>query len=105
GQPWTTAGRLVRTARRVGFLIACTAVLISIQLTFWPWRPDIVNTDNSMRRWIGGMGGNALLLFALLTALRHTRKYTLGWLVLLTIGSCVEFVLIRAPNATPSTCV
>jgi hypothetical protein len=96
---WTTTGRLVPTARRVGFIIAATGVLIALQLTLWPRLPHIVNTDNSRLRWAAGLGGHLLLFFALLGSLYGTRRSTVGWLALFTIASGVGFVITRAPNA------
>src|SRR5690606_26505512 len=66
GKPWTTAGRLIRCLRRVGFLVGCTAALMSLHLSFWPSLPEVIERDNSTLRWIGALAANGLLLGALL---------------------------------------
>ncbi len=99
GRAWTTAGRLIRTLRRVGFLTACTGVLLSLQLMLWPTYHWVLDPDMSRGRWIGAFAANGLLLLAILSAMRGTRRTTLGWLALLTAGSMIGFCLVRAPGS------
>lgn len=98
GRPWTTAGRLIRTSRRVGFLIAAAAVLIAASLAFWPRRSFVSAPDNDLYRWIMGAIAYTLLFGALLTAARRTGKPTLSWLALFTAAAAVVFVFARAPH-------
>ena len=94
GQAWTTSGRLIRTARRVGFLLAATAVLVSINLAAWPLLPH-ADADHSTWRWMLGLLGHALLLVALVFATLRTDKQTLGWMTLLALVSTIVFVMTR----------
>jgi len=95
GQPWTTAGRLIRTVQRIGYLCGVTGVLVSLHLAFWPKFPVVDNLDDSLSRWIGGLAANGLLVLALIYSARRTKKSTLAWLVLFAVASTVAFTLIR----------
>lgn len=95
---WTTAGRLIRVSRRVGFLVGATGVLVGACLAFWPLRQYVSDLDNAARRWVWGLLAYGLLVLALLFAARRTNKPTLGWLFLLAAGCMVAFVLVRTPH-------
>lgn len=95
GRAWTTAGRLVRNARRVGFLCGATGVLVSLQLAFWPRFPRVEGLDDSTSRWFFGVGGDLLLVLALTYSARAAGKATLAWLAVFAIASLASFVLIR----------
>jgi len=95
GVAWTTAGRLIRPCRRLGFLLGAIGVLVSCQLAFWPELPNVHIKDNSVGRWIWGLLGNLMLMAALAGATRRTGKPTLAWLALCALTSTVAFVIIR----------
>ncbi len=99
GEAWTTAGRLIRTARRVGFLIGCTAVLVAVQLAFWPRLPFVIEREMTAARWGWGLAANGLLLLALLHSFRGTNRSTLAWLAIFSVAALVTFVLVRAPDS------
>ncbi len=94
---WTTTGRMIRTAQRVGYLVAATAVLIGFQLALWPRSEYVTETDDSLARWIWGLGGYTLLVLMLTFASVRTGKATLGYLVLFTLLAMATFVGVRAP--------
>jgi hypothetical protein len=98
GRAWTTTGRMIRIAERVGYLVATTAVLVAIHLAAWPKLKYVYITDMERFRWVEGLIGYGLLIGALLTSARRTRKTTLAWLALLAIASAFAFVLIRGPH-------
>lgn len=98
GRAWTTAGRLIRPCRRVGFLLGATGVLVSLHLAFWPKLPFVDQPDNSLSRWIWGIGPNLLLIASLAGATRRTGKTTLAWLTVFAIASMVAFVANRLPG-------
>ena len=95
GRPWTTAGRLIRNARRVGYLCGATGVLVSLQLAFWPRFPKVEGLDDATSRWFWGLGADLLLILTLTYAARRTRKATLAWLAVFAVASLASFVLIR----------
>lgn len=99
GQPWTTAGRLIRVARRVGFIIAAIAVLVSIHLSLWPTLRFVIDQDNTTSRWVWGLAANGLLIIVLVGAAYRTTKPTLAWLALFALASLVIFAVIRSPNS------
>jgi hypothetical protein len=94
GQAWTTAGRLIRPTRRVGYLVAATGLLVSMNLAMWPLL-HFAGPDHSAWRWVWGLAGNLLLTAAIGFATLRTGKPTLGWLALLAAGTTFGFVLAR----------
>ena len=77
-RPWTTTGKLVRTARRVGFLIAATGVLIGLHR-----RSADAALDREFGQLAPAMGGGfgwTRLGFSALLSARGTRRTTVGWL-------------------------
>jgi len=99
GRPWTTAGRLIRTSQRVGYLVGATAVLISFHLALWPRFAYVGDLDNSTRRWVWGLSANGLLILAFVLAARRTGRATPAWLALFTAASAVMFALVRSPHS------
>lgn len=99
GRAWTTTGLMVRTARRVGYLVGATGVLVAASLAIWPARPTISDRDVSLWRWCMGLSGHGLLFGALFFATRRTRRPTAAWLALMTLASTVAFVLTRSTGA------
>ncbi|NLX14465.1 MAG: DUF4175 domain-containing protein [Phycisphaerales bacterium] len=98
GQAWTTAGRLIRVCRRVGFLVGAIGVLVGACLAFWPLRQYVTDLDDAKRRWVWGLFAYGLLILSLLFSARRTGKPTLGWLLLLAVGCMVGFILVRSPH-------
>jgi hypothetical protein len=94
GRPWTTAGRLIRPTRRMGYLVAATGLLVSANLAMWPLLP-FVGPDHSAWRWSWGLTADTLLVLALMYGCLRTCKPTLGWLCLLAVGSSIAFALTR----------
>lgn len=103
GQAWTTAGRLIRTSHRVGYLLGAVGVLIAVHLAIWPRLPQVIIADDHLWRWVVGLGGHTLLFLALAGSARRTGKATLAWLSLFTVASAVTFILIRQPHAAVTT--
>jgi hypothetical protein len=99
GRPWTTTGRLIRPAQRVGYLVAATAVLVAMNLAFWPKLAYVPIADNSGARWFWGITAYLLLARTLFGGAMRTRRPTVGWLVLLTGFCAVVFMLVRAPHS------
>lgn len=95
GQAWTTTGRLIRTAKRVGFLCGATALLVAMNLAFWPLFPRIQDPDNSLERWLWGLGAGLLLIGTLTLSALRSRKTTVAWLAGFATASLVAFILIR----------
>lgn len=79
GRAWTTAGRLVPYADRIGFLSASLAILVGARLALWP-RVQYGSADNSLLRICVVSGIFLLLVVACLYAARRTRRPTLLWL-------------------------
>jgi hypothetical protein len=98
GRAWTTAGRLIRPCRRVGFLIAATGALVSIHLAFWPKLPYVTAPDNSLGRWVWGIGPNLLLAAGTALVAIRVRRSTVAWLTVMTLCSTMAFTLLRVPN-------
>lgn len=100
GQAWTTAGRLIPSARRVGFLAGATGVLVSVELAFWPRLPAVTGLDHPTTwDWVFGLGAQVLLALGLVAAARMTPKATLGWLLLLNLVAMGAFILVRAGDS------
>jgi hypothetical protein len=100
GRAWTTAGHLVHTSRRVGYLIASLAVLFSFHLGFWPNMP-YGHADNETWRWVWGLGANGILAVVLALVARQLQRPTVGWLLVFTLTSTAMFVIIRTPQGLP----
>jgi len=97
GRAWTTSGRMVRPAERVGYMMGSGCVLLALHAAFWPKLPGITDLDNTPIRWVWGLGGHLLAMAALISAVARTRKTTLAWLVLFVGISAVGFALLRTP--------
>lgn len=96
GRAWTTTGRLIRIAQRIGYLCGATGVLVALQLAAWPrLLNDVRGLDNSRWRWVCGLSAIGLLTAALIGAARRTRKPTLAYLALFAVLAGVIFSLVR----------
>ncbi len=98
GKAWTTAGRLIRPCRRVGFIVAATGVLVAMHLALWPRFSWVDTADNTSGRWVLGLTAYALLVATVSGAARRTRKPTLAWLAVLALLAMVAFVVVRLPG-------
>ncbi|MBN1491529.1 MAG: hypothetical protein JXA69_16575, partial [Phycisphaerae bacterium] len=99
GRPWTTSGRMIPVARRVGFMVAAIGVLVALHLAAWPKMRLVTDPDRSLGSWIRGSIGIGLLLVAVTYATLQTRKPTLGWLSAMVAGTGVVFVLVRSSGS------
>ncbi|MBP7935292.1 MAG: hypothetical protein KA354_11650 [Phycisphaerae bacterium] len=100
GRAWTTAGRLIPSARRVGFLAGAIGVTVSAELAFWPKLPAVTGLDHpSIWGWVWGLGAQVLLALGLWASAWITHKTTLGWLLLFSVAAMGAFVLVRAGDS------
>jgi hypothetical protein len=99
GRAWTTAGRFIPATRRVGYMLGAIALLVSFQVAFWPKMEFVHDLDDTRGRWIWGLAGHLLLVFALGTSARWTGKQTLAWLTLFAAVAAVSFILVRVPSS------
>ena len=76
---WTTTGRLIPLADRVGFLAAALAVLVGSKLALWP-RMQYGSADDSSARLVAGSVTYALLVGVCLCAAVQVRRATMLWL-------------------------
>ena len=95
GVPWTTTGRLIPTARRAGFFSAVFALLAACQMALWPeWGPAVTD-DDSIGRWVAGLGGIGALTAALILAALMTQKRSLVGLMILAVAIAGMFIGVR----------
>ena len=73
---WTTTGRLIPLAERVGFLAAALAVLVGSKLAMWP-RMQYGSADDSSVRLLAGSVTYALLVGVCLYAAVRVRQLTM----------------------------
>jgi len=98
GQPWTTAGRMIPTARLLGFALLALGLVVAAQMALWPMRGTARMDDNSLGRLIAGVSAIALLIIlAARVALRTGSPTTAGLGVALTLTG-IAFVAIRWPD-------
>ncbi|HEY3242772.1 MAG TPA: hypothetical protein VGM03_05410 [Phycisphaerae bacterium] len=95
GRAWTTAGHLVRPAARFGFFTAATALLVAFLMTMWPCIPTVATSDDSLGRFVTGLGGYAVLALILIRGARLTGRVSLSALSILSIIGMVAFILVR----------
>lgn len=94
GRAWTTAGRLIPLADRIGFLSAALAVLVGAKLAVWP-RLQHGSADNGLGRMYTVSLIFLLLVAACLYAARRTRRPTLLWLAGLAVWVWCLFIWLR----------
>ena len=85
GQAWTTAGRLIVPARRMGYVVALIGLLVAVRMALWPRWPSAGAEDGSEPGgWLGG-GCIVLLVLALVNRARAARSIVLGVLAMLVV--------------------
>ncbi len=94
GRAWTTAGRMLPLAERVGFLATALGVLVGTKLALWP-HPPYGTADNSTARLVLGSGAYVLLAATCLFAAVRARKGTMLWLAGLTTVTWGLFLKLR----------
>jgi len=72
GQAWTTAGRMIPAAKRVGLAVGALGVLVAVELALWPLSPASAGRSQTASGWLAGLAGNAALLAALAWSARKT---------------------------------
>jgi len=80
---------------RFAFLTATLAIVISAVMAVWPRLPAIATMDDSIDRFVAGLGANVLLLLVLLRASRRLRRSTFSLLAVFAIASIACFVAVR----------
>ena len=94
GRAWTTAGRLIPLAERVGFLATALAVLVGAKLAIWPRMP-YGSADNSAARLATGSVTYILLIGMCLYAATRVGKMTMLWLAGLAGTTYGAFLWLR----------
>lgn len=85
GQAWTTAGRLIAPARRMGYVVALIGAVVAGRVAVWAQWPSPGAEDVSEPAgWIGA-GAIVLLVLALVNRARAARSIGLGVLATLVI--------------------
>jgi hypothetical protein len=79
GRAWTTTGRMIPLAERVGFMAASLAVLVGAKLAMWP-RMQYGSADNSFVRLVVGSVTYGSLMAICLWAGRPLRRSPMVWL-------------------------
>lgn len=95
---WTTTGRLIRTSRRVGYLVASTGLLVAMNLALWPLFPYSA-PDTTAWRWAWGISGHLLLFLAIVFASLRTGKPTLAWLAVMAAVTAAGHVMTRTQSS------
>jgi hypothetical protein len=98
GQAWTSAGRMIPVAQRVGFMVGALGVLLALDLAFWPRFAFIRPSSPSTAAWVWGIGADLMLAAALAYSMRGTNRSTVGWLLLFALAAAATFALVRAPG-------
>jgi hypothetical protein len=96
GRPWTTTGRMIPIARRIGVIVAVYGALASVQLAFWPEIATV--RDDSAARWALGLFANVVLLASMVVATRLSQLKSIAGLALLSLALAVVFVIVRFPD-------
>ncbi len=96
GRAWTTTGRMIPLARRMGLIVAAFGVLAGSQLAFWPEIASV--RDDSVGRWVVGSLAYAVLLGALVLATRLSQRKHLAALSLLGLAVVGVFAALRFPE-------
>ncbi len=96
GRAWTTTGRMLPLARRIGVITASFGALASLQLAFWP--EISLTRDDSPARWALGSLANAMLLGSMVLATRLSQRRSLAGLALLSLALAGVYVVVRLPD-------
>ncbi|UCG31949.1 MAG: hypothetical protein JSU68_09815 [Phycisphaerales bacterium] len=85
GQAWTTTGRLIVPARRVGYVVAVIGLIVAVRMAVWPRWPS-AGAEDGMESggWLGG-GAIVVLLLALVNRAKAARSIGLGVLATLAV--------------------
>jgi hypothetical protein len=85
GQAWTTAGRFIVPARRMGYVVALIGLIVAFRMAVWPrWPYSAAEDGSEPGGWLGG-GCIVLLLLALVNRARAARSIGLGVLAILVV--------------------
>ncbi len=94
GRAWTTAGRLIPLADRVGFLAGSLAVLVGAKLALWPGMP-YGSADNSPAQLTIGSAIYVLLIGTCAWVAGRACKPTMWWLAALAATDWGVFLWMR----------
>ncbi len=100
GQAWTTAGRLIRPARRLSFVAAFVALGAGVLMTVWPRLTVAPGMDDSLGRVTAGVAGHLALLWATLWCARRLRAGGFILLAAATVISLLAFIYLRTAPLT-----
>ncbi len=96
GQAWTTAGRMIPGAKRMGLIVGALGVVTSIQLALWPVLSAVETRGDTTGRWAAGLGANGALLAALVWSAIKTRTRSRWVLVVLAGAGAALFAAVRS---------
>jgi hypothetical protein len=95
GQAWTTAGRLIVPARRMGYVVALIGAIVAVRVAVWAKWPSAGAEDVSESAgWIGA-GAIVLLVLALVNRARAARSIGLGVLATLVVVTAGVYCWLR----------
>lgn len=96
GMAWTTTGRLLPHARRMGVIVAAFGALASLQLAFWPTMS--ATRDDSLARWILGLTANVFLVGLMVLGTRLSGRRSMAGITLVALALAGAYVVIRFPD-------
>ena len=95
GRAWTTTGRMIVPARRMGIAVAVLALCVAARLAVWPnWPQGPAEDAAESGGWLGGVG-IALLALVLLNRARSARSTWLGGFSVLAVVIGGAFCWLR----------
>ena len=97
GAAWTTTGRMIPHARRVGFIVLALAVLTAFQMALWPLRVPSESGDAGIGRMIAGVLGILLVAQAGAAQARRVDSPTAATLAVAALVAAATHVIFRAP--------
>jgi hypothetical protein len=96
GVAWTTAGRLIEPARRMGQYAGALGLGVGVLMAAWPRMRVAADLDDTLGRFACGVGGYLALVLALLYANRTRRHAALVGLCVLVTAAMLGFIYLRA---------
>ncbi len=96
GMAWTTTGRLLPHATRMGVIVAAFAALGALQLAFWPTMA--ATRDDSLARWILGLTANVFVVGLLTLGTRLSGRRSMAGITLVALAVFGAYVVIRFPD-------